>query len=196
MEIHRERLFERLLNRVLGDFVEHQAEKFRPVFLGVQLLLQVKANGFPFTIRVSRQVNVVHALGRGLQLRHQLLLAFDDLIDRLEVVVDVHRQLALRQILYMAYRGLHHKLLAEILTDCFRLRRRFDDDETLFHNDYDLAFWVIRTKHRNLTTPAENPSIYALSAASPGGASFSLQRRLQPTNRARERFLHSPQTLI
>ena len=55
-------------------------------FLLLQLFLQVEADGLAFAIRVSRQVDGVGALGRRLQLRDQLLLAFDDFVDRLEIV--------------------------------------------------------------------------------------------------------------
>ena len=104
-----------------------------PFFLLLQLFLQVEADGFAFAVRVSRQVDGVGALGGRLQLRDQLLLAFDDFVDRLEVVVDVHRQILLGQILHVAQRGLDREVLAQILADGFRLRRRFDDDEILCH---------------------------------------------------------------
>ncbi len=94
----------------------------------------MEADGFAFAIRVSRQVDRIHALGRRLQLRDELLLAFDDLIVRLEVLVDVHSQVLLRKILDVAERSLYDVLLAEIFADRFRLRRRFDDDERFCHD--------------------------------------------------------------
>ena len=66
-----------------------------------------------------------------LQLRHQLLLAFDDLVARLEALVDVDRQIFLGKILDVPKRSFNDVLLAEIFADRLRLRRRFDDDETI-----------------------------------------------------------------
>jgi hypothetical protein len=134
VQIHRQRLFERLLNGVLGDFIKHQPEELGPVFgLRLELFLQVKADRLPFAIRIGCQVDVIHTLGRRPQFADQFLLAFNHFIDRFEVVINVHRQILFRQILHMSEGCLHHELLAEVLTDRFRLRRRFDDDETLFH---------------------------------------------------------------
>src|SRR5436309_3376102 len=59
--------------------------------------------------------------------RPRLLLDGDVL--RREAVLDVHPQLALRQIAHVPHRGLHGVARAEVLADRLRLGRRLDDDE-------------------------------------------------------------------
>ncbi len=129
----RQRLLERLLDGVLGDLVEHHPEELGAVLAVLQFFLKMEADGFALAIRVSRQVHGVGALGGRFQLCDQLLFAFDHLVNRLEIVVDVHRQILLGQILHVAQRGLHRVVFAQVLPNRFRLRRRLDDDEILCH---------------------------------------------------------------
>ena len=64
IQIHRTRLLESFLNGVGGDFIEHHPEELRSFLGTVQLFLQVETDGLTFAIRVSREVDGVHPLGR------------------------------------------------------------------------------------------------------------------------------------
>ena len=87
------------------------------------------ANGLAFAVRVSGQQNSVGRLGCGLQFLDDLFLAFDLFVYRLKVVVRIHAQLALRQILDVTQRRFDDVILAQILIDRRRLCRRFHDNE-------------------------------------------------------------------
>ena len=71
----------------------------------MQLFLEVVADGFAFAIRIGREVDCVHLLGGGLQLRDELLLAFDDFVVGFEIMIDIDREIVLGEILNMTERS-------------------------------------------------------------------------------------------
>ena len=73
----------------------------------------------------------VRDLGGRLDLVQHLLLAVDDLVLGLEVVLDVDPHLLLGQILHVADRRLHHVAGAQVLLDGLGLGGRLDDDQAL-----------------------------------------------------------------
>ena len=125
-------LLERREHALLGDLVEHQAADLLLV-AAAELLGQVPADRLPFAVRVGRDEDLVGLLRVVLQLLEDLLAARDDLVGRLEALVDVDAELALGQIADVAHRGDDLVVLAEIFVDGLRLRRRFDHDECLCH---------------------------------------------------------------
>ena len=89
------------------------------------------ANRFTFSVRVSREIDVVCGFGGGLQLRNNLLIVSffgigNYFVGRFEIVVDINSQTLGRQILDVAYRGLNQIVLSQILVYGLRLRRRFN----------------------------------------------------------------------
>jgi len=93
----------------------------------------VIADGLAFAVRVGGQIHGLSAFSRLLQFRDELLFPLDDFVVRPEAAFDVDSQVLLGQVLNVAQGSLDHILLAQILADGFRLRRRFDDDEILSH---------------------------------------------------------------
>ena len=57
---------------------------------GPQLILEVIADGLALAVRVRREIDGLRLLGFLFQLTNELLFAFDDLIMRFEIVVDVN----------------------------------------------------------------------------------------------------------
>ena len=129
-------MLERFLHSALGDFVEGHALDGNRAFLlflaidtvAAELFGQVSGNGLAFAIRVRRQVDGIRGLGQLLQLGDNFLLAGDDDVLGLEVVVEIDAQRLLGQVLDVAERGFHLIARAEIFLDRLRLGRRFDDD--------------------------------------------------------------------
>ena len=107
-------------DRLRSDLIEEDAKHFGIV--PVEDFLQMLANRLAFTIRVGGQKDAVRAFGGGAQFFDDLLFSGYDFVDRLEIVLDVDSELALRQILDVAERGLHDEFLAEILIDRVRFR--------------------------------------------------------------------------
>ena len=133
MDVDGHRGFERFLDGVRGDFIEHHAIHRRAVLLPLQFLLQVIADRLAFAVRIGCEVDGVDALRSGLEFGDELLFPFDNLIVRREVGIDRHREILLGQILNMTERSFDDVVLPEIFTDRFRLRRRLDDDERVCH---------------------------------------------------------------
>ena len=77
-----------------------------PGLLRLQFFLQVLADGLAFAIRVSREVDGIDIFDGRLELRHQLLLAFDHFVLRSKVVFHVHGQIFLGQVFDVTQRAL------------------------------------------------------------------------------------------
>ncbi len=119
------------LDRALRDLVEHD-----PVRLGLadaELLGEVPADGLPFPVRVGRDVERVHLLGRLLQLVEHLLLGRQHLVLRLEALLLVHPELGFGQIADVAHRGLDDVLRVQILLDRLDLGGRLHHHQRSFH---------------------------------------------------------------
>ena len=141
MDVHLPRRLESLLDAARRDLVEHHPEKRRagfllafPLTVAVDLFLEVMTDSFALAIRVSRQVYRAHLLRGRLQLLDQLLLAFDNLVPRLEAVLHIHREVLFRQVLDVAKRSHHDVVLPQIFVDSLRLGGRFNDYERLGHS--------------------------------------------------------------
>ena len=121
-------MLERREHALLRDLVEHQPADLllvRPA----ELFREMPADGLPFAVRVGRHEDRVGVLGGVLQLLEDLLAAGDDLVGRLEALLDVDAELALRQVADVSHRRDDLVVPAEILVDGLRLRRRLHHDE-------------------------------------------------------------------
>ena len=87
------------------------------------------ADCFAFTVRIGGQVNRLRFLRRRAQLAHNFFLRGNDGVLRGEVVVDIHSQLVLGEILDMTYRGLDRVSTAQVFRDGPGLGGRLNDDE-------------------------------------------------------------------
>ena len=59
-------------------------------------------NRFTLAVRVSRQKYPPRCLGSGSEFLDDFFFTRDDVVNRFEVMVDVHTKLALRQVFHMA----------------------------------------------------------------------------------------------
>ncbi|OQC25448.1 MAG: hypothetical protein BWX70_02469 [Verrucomicrobia bacterium ADurb.Bin070] len=98
-----------------------------------QRLLQMPRDRLTLAVRIGREVDLVTALCRLLQLGDHLGLAFRQHILRRKAMLDIHAQRALRQVTNVTDRRLHHKTRAQNLSDCLRLGRRLHDNQLLSH---------------------------------------------------------------
>ena len=136
-------MFECGLHGALGDLVESHALNarrsfgfallrfLRLFFLGavsVEFESKMRGDGFAFAVRVRRQIDRIRRRGQLFQLGDNLFFAGDDDVIRLEIIINVHTQRALGQILDMPQRRLDREPLTQIFLDGLRLGRRFDND--------------------------------------------------------------------
>ena len=116
---------------LLRDLVERQPVNLP--LLALELLGEMPADRFAFAIRVGRDVDVGRVLGGVLELLDDLLARLDRFVLLGEVVVDVHAELALRQVADVAHRRDDLVVAPEILVDGLGLRRRLDHDQCFCH---------------------------------------------------------------
>ena len=95
----------------------------------IEFLLEMETDRLAFAIGVGREVDGVRLPGRLLEFGDELLLALDDDVSGLEAVLDIYREIALGKVFDVPERGLNDVVLAQVLTDRFRLRRGLDDDQ-------------------------------------------------------------------
>jgi hypothetical protein len=139
------RVLDRLIDRLLGDFVEHDALDGH---LRLEHLEQVPADRLAFAVGVGREHDFGRALQRRLQRLHPLPLVVRDDVVRLEIAVGVDAQAAplllanlvrhltgrLGQIAYVAVARLDLILVAEKALEGPRLRGRFHNHEGFGHS--------------------------------------------------------------
>ena len=123
-------------NRPFGNLMEHHS---LDRLIGQQIALpknfiQMPGNGLPFAIWISRQIERLGlggCFGDGIDMT---LVLVDQLILHREIVRGVNGSFLGDQIAHMAVRGQNLEILAQIFFDCFRLGRRFDDNQIFTHN--------------------------------------------------------------
>jgi len=123
-------VLERFSHRLAGDLVEAHA---KDVALAPELLGNVPGDRLTLSVGVGGEVDFFLVLRGFFELVDDLLLAVDDLVFGLEVLLDVHAELGLRQVDDVPHRRLHLVIPSEILGERARLGRRFDDDQILRH---------------------------------------------------------------
>jgi hypothetical protein len=92
-----------------------------------QLLGYVKGDGLALPVGVGGQVYILGLARSLLELLDHLFLALDDLVFRIEVLVQVHPQAVGRKIHDMPHRGLDLKILAQVFFYGPRLGGRLYD---------------------------------------------------------------------
>ncbi len=121
------------LDRGLRDL----AERHSPGLLGrnVRGFRDVPGDRLALAVEVGREEDDVRALGRLLDVVDLLATVLVDDVFGLELVVDVHAELALAgvlgQVADVAVGREHAVIRPQIALDGARLGRRFDDDEVL-----------------------------------------------------------------
>ena len=118
---------EGLSDGFLSDFVEENPKEFA-IVVG-QRFRQVPADGFSFAVGIGGDVDGIDSAGRRLEGPDYLLLAWNQFIGRLESVVQIHSQLFLGKIPYVAHGGLDAEVLAEVAVDGPRLGGGLDNDQ-------------------------------------------------------------------
>src|SRR5579862_1083639 len=141
--IDRARMFECCLYRAFGNFVEgHTLYAWRSLGLSLfrffrfllfravfsEFIRQVRRDGFAFTVRVRREIDGIGGGSKLFQLGDNFFFAGNDNVVGRKIVVDIHTQSALGQILDMPERSFHREALTQIFLDGLRLGRRFDND--------------------------------------------------------------------
>ena len=128
------RIAHRLLDRVLGHRVEHNA--IDPLvleqLLTLENLVDVPGDGLAFTVRVGRQDHAVGGLHGAADVAHPFGGFRVDFPAHGEIVVRVDRAVLRGEIPHMAERGIDVVVLAEIFVDGLRLGWRLDDHD--FHS--------------------------------------------------------------
>ncbi|MBS1226673.1 MAG: pyrB [Candidatus Aminicenantes bacterium] len=127
VEIDLAEVLERGPDALLGDLVEGGPEDLLVVVR--EELAEVPGDGLALAVGIGGQDDTIALAGGLPELGDDLLLVRDDLVGRLEVVIDVDPQLLLGQVADMSHRGLDRVVRAEIVVDGLGLGRRFDDDE-------------------------------------------------------------------
>jgi hypothetical protein len=136
VKVNRARALQGALHGGGGDFVELDA-------LGVlqsERLLDVPCDCLALAVGVGRQVHHRRALRHGVQALQRLFAVGQRRVGRLEVVVDIHPQLGLRQVAHMPHRRLNRVGVAENFGERARLGGRFHDNHGLARRRGQRAF--------------------------------------------------------
>ncbi len=124
-----------LQDGVPGDLVEGDPPEAASVFPRVaELLGHVEGDRLAFPVRVGGQQHGVGRAGGLPELLEDGSLSLDGNVLRLEAVLHVHAEPALRQVANVTHRGLHHVLVAKVRQIPFQrpcLGGRLHDDQML-----------------------------------------------------------------
>ncbi len=128
------RMAHRLLDRVLGDGVEHHAVDSLVLqkLLVLENLVHVPGDRLALAIRVGRQDDPVRVLDRAADLAQPFGRLRANLPAHGEIVVRIDRAVLLDEVAHMAERGVNAVVLAQILVDGLRLGGQLDDHD--FHS--------------------------------------------------------------
>ena len=108
--------------------------KLDPLGVGeFEELGQVPCDCFTLAIGIGCEVDFRRAFHGAPQLLNDVAFAFYRQIARREIVLYIDSQRALWEVAHVPHRCLHHESRGKKLLDRPRFRRRFDDDEGLFH---------------------------------------------------------------
>jgi hypothetical protein len=102
----------------------------------------VVGDRFALPVVVRGEHELVRALERALQVSDVPLGVLGDLVDRVEPVVHVDAELALRQVPDVPEGSPDGVVAAQVLLDGLRLGGRFDDDEGSWHIERCFLFWL------------------------------------------------------
>ena len=118
-------------DRRLGDFVEFDTRDgfLRRDLFFTQNFGQVPCDGFAFSVRVSRQQDVIGFFGCAHNRIDVLFIALDELVLHGEIVLGIDRTGFRHQIAHVSIAGEDFVLRAEVFFEGFCLGRRLDYDE-------------------------------------------------------------------
>ena len=120
-------LLDGLGHDALGDFIE--GDPVDLVVGNVQQGLEVPGNGLALPVRVGCQIYLIALFREGFQILDDVFLALDRLVDRREIVLQIHAHRALGQIAEVAHTGLDLVAAAQVFADRLGLGRRLDDHQ-------------------------------------------------------------------
>ncbi len=124
---------ERVADRRLRDLAERDAARLR--LRKVRRLCDVPGDRLALAVEVRGEIHEVRAAGRLRDLPDLLATVRDDLVRGLEVVLDVHAELVLaellREVANVSVGGEDAVAAAEVPLDRLRLRRRLDDHQVV-----------------------------------------------------------------
>ena len=127
--VERARMRERVLNRVLCNFVKLDAMNRFPRDLIFQHGREMPRNRFAFAVGVGGKINFARALCVLAQFLNHIAFFRSDFVLGFEIVFNVHAQIFLRQIANVSHRRAHAIIASEKFGNRFCLRGRFDNDE-------------------------------------------------------------------
>ena len=114
-------VFDSRTNRFRRDFIEEHAKNFG--FAAIQNFFQMLANGFAFTIRISREKYATRSFRSSAEFLDDFFFAGDDVVHRFEVMLDVDPELAFGQVLDVAERRFDYVVVAQVFVDRVRFCR-------------------------------------------------------------------------
>ena len=117
----------RVVDHLLGDLVE--GDPIGLVVRDIQQLLQMPGDGLPLPVRVGGQIDPAALLGCLLQVADHVLFALDGLVLGDKASLDVHADLALRQVPDVAHGRLHLIARPQVLPNGLGLGRRLYDHQ-------------------------------------------------------------------
>jgi hypothetical protein len=114
---------DRLLHRVLGDLVEHDAAHILALqlALGLEEFVQVPGYGFALAVGIGREIQRFRLLERARNGVNVLLIAFDDLVLHGEVMGRIDGAFLGHEVANVTIGGKDFEILAEVLLDGLHL---------------------------------------------------------------------------
>ncbi len=91
------------------------------------------ADGFPFTIFISRDPKIICFFERFLQFFDDRHFFFGNFVLHLEIVIDIDRNLGARQIAHVAHARLDVVIFSQKTFDRFCFGRTFDNNKMFGH---------------------------------------------------------------
>ena len=131
-------MLDRLEDRVPGDLGER--DPLRLAGIETEQGGHVEGDRLALAVVVGREDQVARTLHRTLQVGDVFLRVLGHLVGHAEALLHVHAELALRQVPDMPEGSPDGIVVAQVLLDGLRLRRRFDDDEGSWHIEHRLPF--------------------------------------------------------
>ena len=169
------RLLNALRDDLLCDLIKGHASG---LFVSkTQKCLQMPGDCLALAVRVRCKIDNITFFRFLFQLLDQLALVTDRLIDRLEIVLDVHADLAFGQVTQVSHAGLDHIFLAQISLNGFRLCRRFHDHQVFVSHAHSSNSVTFRAKCFPLpwrTYPSISRTVSAERTRRVGSCVFSI----------------------
>ena len=118
------------LHGLFGHFVE-----LNPACLGfihAQHMIQMPADGFPFAVRVCREIDLGSVLGFLPDPAQDIAAAADCDVFQFKVMIGINTELTFGQVTDMALGGFHFIAFSQVTPDRLCFGGRFHNDQFLF----------------------------------------------------------------